>query len=523
MGDIPPSPVLQTRNVDFEIEPNTRNAGIFSLYFIDRSFSFEWIPDPSRDPKELLSHNIPPKVTVQLTQISQIRRLEVSIGPHSAVVLHFQLSDRSSFPRLIFNTFPHLFVTHFIEFLVFKRLIRPISSTTFIVLDSSSQTAGPNSDDFTLTPQQIVEIAKHNKILKSMNFNPLSKPPGPPLKVVLEPQDFSVLKRAIFLQGLDPASRPVVWPILFGALPFTFDPEVISAHLGRITAEYLRIQEQWALLTTDQIAASGLLQDIQRVIENDVKRNDRRSEAFAGDDNPNLRVLQRSLTAYAIFNRDTSYVQGMNDLLSPLIVLYIHRWDGNVAVFYDGARRSADETEAFLFWNFVGMMELTQHERLFTDLAIHQAFVLERSAAIATAVHQPLKKLLKSSELTSISFLFRPMILMYKRAFKNSELWRLWDSIFTSESPACFTRFVSAAILILLFPKLLLHTNGTLGEVMSFADGFLEEVDSQSVLSLASCLMAKLAKPHPGHDFVYEPVPDRTLYRKYVPQFLHLN
>jgi hypothetical protein len=523
MGESPPSPRLQSQNVDFEIEPNTRNPGVFSLYFADNTFSFEWIPNPSRDRQDLLAHNIPPKVTVSLSQIAQIHRSDRPINTQFATILRFQLSDGTSLPRFVFNVFPDLFVSHLLEFLSHKRAILQSSARTFRVLPASADAVVATVDDPTLPPQQIVEIAEHNRILQSLNFRADSKPPGAPLKSILKTQDFSALKREIFLCGLDPSARPHVWPILFGALPFSHDPAVISAHFQRITGEYLRIQERWSLLTGDQLTSSDALQELQHAIAADARRNDRRQEAFAGDDNPNLNVLRRVLTAYALFNRDAGYVQGMNDLVSQLIVLYIQRWENGTAILFDGTRRTADEAEAFVFWNFVGMMELTQHGRLFTDLAVHQEFVLDRARAIATAVHPPLKKLLKATELTSVPFLFRPMILMYKRAFKRDEVQRVWDAIFTSEAPACFTRFISAAILILLFPKLLLHTNRTLGDVMVLADGFLLEVDSRSVLALAACLAAAIGKGHPEYDFVYEPVPDRPLYRKYVPQFMRLN
>jgi hypothetical protein len=268
----------------------------------------------------------------------------------------------------------------------------------------------------------------------------------------------------------------------------------------------------------DQLLGSVALQDIQQIVANDVKRNDRRNEAFSGDTNPNLRILTRVLTAYSIFNRDSGYVQGMTDLVSPLVQLFITEWAGETAVFYDGSPRTSNEAEAFVFWNFVGMIELTQHERLFTDLAVHQEFVLTH----VSVIHRPLKQLLKSRELNSLSFLFRPMILMYKRAFHNDQLWRLWDAIFTSEAPACLTRFVSAAILILLFPKMLLHTNGTLSEVINFADGFLGEMDIPAVLTLAHSFTVKINKADLKHYIAYKPIPDRDTYHRYLPKYLNL-
>lgn len=56
-------------------------------------------------------------------------------------------------------------------------------------------------------------------------------------------------------------------------------------------------------------------------IEKDVKRTDRTQEYFAGDDNPNLGVLQDILMTYVMYNFDLGYVQGMSDLLAPILCI----------------------------------------------------------------------------------------------------------------------------------------------------------------------------------------------------------
>jgi hypothetical protein len=87
--------------------------------------------------------------------------------------------------------------------------------------------------------------------------------------------------------------------------------------------KYLRIQKQWKLLTSDQIASSRVLQNIEGMIDNDVQWNDRQQEVFMEDDNPHLRFFQRILIDSAFLNRDGGYVELMNDFLSRLIVLFI--------------------------------------------------------------------------------------------------------------------------------------------------------------------------------------------------------
>jgi hypothetical protein len=60
-------------------------------------------------------------------------------------------------------------------------------------------------------------------------------------------------------------------------------------------------------------------------IEKDVCRTDRTLPFFEGDDNPNLVKLSDILLTYSMFNFDLGYVQGMNDLLSVILI----EMDGN--------------------------------------------------------------------------------------------------------------------------------------------------------------------------------------------------
>lgn len=525
-------PLIVVNNVDFELEVSRRNPGVLSLYFIDKSYVFEWVPDPSRDPAELSERNIPPKVTIPLKHILTIQRFEGLRSMEPVTVLKLTMNGSSGLPRFIFSDFGDLFVTHILEFLLSKNIIcenrlRPGAHIYNLVGESEAVPEtwmDEDKDEENLTCGEVVGIAQHNAILRKLNFKPNIQKSSTPVTLgdLYKPGiDFSVVKRQIFANGLDPSARPFIWPVLFGALPYTIESDVIEQHLKRQTERYLRIQEQYELLSATQIAESRALQDITRVIDNDVKRNDRKTDAFRDDDSPNLVVLRRVLTAYAFYNRDTGYVQGMNDLLSPLITLYIAEWIDGIALFYDGSKKTLTEAESFLFWNFVGMMRMTHHDRIFVDLAVNQAFALERCAAIAGAVHPPLKELLKSEELNGLSFMFRPMLLMYKRAFKE-DVFQLWDAMFTSDCPPCFIRFVSASILILLFPKLVIHTNGTLGEVMSFAEGFLGEVDVSSVLNLVAIVMKEIDKLPDVKRYVYEAVPEVETYRKEIPKYFEL-
>lgn len=73
--------------------------------------------------------------------------------------------------------------------------------------------------------------------------------------------------------------------------------------------------------------------------DKDVTRTDRELPFFAGDSSRNLQTLQDILMTYVMYNFDLGYVQGMSDLLSPLLCTL------------------QDEVETF--WCFVAFMDLT--------------------------------------------------------------------------------------------------------------------------------------------------------------------
>jgi len=71
--------------------------------------------------------------------------------------------------------------------------------------------------------------------------------------------------------------------------------------------------------------------------EKDVNRTDRTLPFFAGENNVNLQLLSDILMTYVMYNFDLGYVQGMSDLLSPILFVM------------------NDEVDAF--WCFVGFMD----------------------------------------------------------------------------------------------------------------------------------------------------------------------
>lgn len=68
-----------------------------------------------------------------------------------------------------------------------------------------------------------------------------------------------------------------------------------------------------------------------------MQRTDRNHSCFEGDENQNLIMMKDILMTYNMFNFDLGYVQGMSDLLSPIMVIM--------------------ENEVDSFWCFSGYMD----------------------------------------------------------------------------------------------------------------------------------------------------------------------
>lgn len=138
-------------------------------------------------------------------------------------------------------------------------------------------------------------------------------------------------------QGVAHSIRHSVWKYLLDYYPWKMTKtELKSLHKKR-TEEYFSMKLQWRSMTEGQELRFSEYRDRKSLVEKDVNRTDRTHPFFAGDNNPNLIVLQDILMTYVMYNFDLGYVQGMSDILAPLLLLL-----GN---------------EVDSFWCFVGFME----------------------------------------------------------------------------------------------------------------------------------------------------------------------
>ncbi|KAF5917192.1 hypothetical protein HPG69_014125 [Diceros bicornis minor] len=146
------------------------------------------------------------------------------------------------------------------------------------------------------------------------------------------------LKARIFSGGLSPGLRREAWKFLLGYLSWESSAEEHKAHVRKKTDEYFRMKLQWKSVSPEQERRNSLLHGYRSLIERDVSRTDRTNKFYEGPENPGLGLLNDILLTYCMYHFDLGYVQGMSDLLSP--ILYVI------------------QNEVDAFWCFCGFMEL---------------------------------------------------------------------------------------------------------------------------------------------------------------------
>jgi hypothetical protein len=109
---------------------------------------------------------------------------------------------------------------------------------------------------------------------------------------------------------------------------------------------------------------------------------------------------------------------------------------------------------------------------------------------------------------------------LVKRELPIVVVSRFWDSFFPGETPFCFPKFFMAAVLILLFSRLMPRTNGSIEEGTALSDQFMEAVGELAVLNLAIGLEDRLGRK--GTDWIFDKLPDDAQFQDYVPTFFEL-
>ncbi|EEB20330.1 conserved hypothetical protein [Pediculus humanus corporis] len=283
-------------------------------------------------------------------------------------------------------------------------------------------------------------------------------------------QDLNAVKDIIFHGGISWDLKSEVWKFLLGYYPWdsTFcEREVIREEKKNY---YFTMKAQWKTKTLEQENNFFDYKERKSLIEKDVCRTDRNLEFFAGNDNPNIVTLKEILMTYVMYNFDLGYVQGMSDLLSPLLM------------------QLKDEVDTF--WCFVGFMN-----KVYRNFDINQAEMKEQLCQIhclLRVIEPELANYLERHESGNMYFCFRWVLIWFKREFNHDQLFTLWEALWTDWPCKNFHLLVSAAILDTEKDRIISNNYG-FTEILKHINELANNIDSDMILRKAEGIYFQLS------------------------------
>ncbi|XP_077121406.1 TBC1 domain family member 15 isoform X2 [Ranitomeya variabilis] len=279
------------------------------------------------------------------------------------------------------------------------------------------------------------------------------------------------LKLMIFKGGLCNALRKEAWKYLLGYFPWGSTREERAQLQKRKADEYFRMKLQWKSVSEEQEKRNSRLRDYRSLIEKDVNRTDRTNKFYEGQDNPGLILLHDILMTYCMYDFDLGYVQGMSDLLSP--VLYVM------------------ENEVDAFWCFVSYMD--QMHQNFEEQMQGMKTQLVQLSTLLRLLDSGFCSYLESQDSGYLYFCFRWLLIRFKREFSFHDILRVWEVMWTDLPCQNFHLLICCAILESEKKKIM---DGDFGfnEILKHINELSMKLDVNDVLCKAEAISLQMMK-----------------------------
>ncbi|XP_043571423.1 small G protein signaling modulator 1-like isoform X1 [Chiloscyllium plagiosum] len=203
-------------------------------------------------------------------------------------------------------------------------------------------------------------------------------------------------------------------------------------------------------------------------IEKDVQRCDRNYWYFTPT---NLEKLRNVMCSYIWQHLEIGYVQGMCDLLAPLLVVL--------------------DDEAIAFSCFTQLMKRMNQNfphggAMDTHFANMRSLIQILDSELFELMHQ-------NGDYTHFYFCYRWFLLDFKRELVYGDVFSVWETIWAAKytSSAHFVLFIALA-LVELYRDIILENNMDFTDIIKFFNEMAEHHDAKQVLKLARDLVYKV-------------------------------
>ncbi|XP_028396533.1 small G protein signaling modulator 1-like [Dendronephthya gigantea] len=196
-------------------------------------------------------------------------------------------------------------------------------------------------------------------------------------------------------------------------------------------------------------------------IDKDVLRCDRNYPYFS---QPNLEKLRRIMCTYVWTTLEVGYVQGMCDLLAPLLVIF--------------------DDEAKSYHCFVLLMKRMDHN--FPHGENMDKYFVNMRSLIQILDPELFEVMQQNGDLTHCYFCYRWFLLDFKREFLYEDIFRVWECIWSARicSSKHFVLFIALALLK-SYRNILIDHSMDFTDIIKFFNEMAEGHNATQILDLA--------------------------------------
>jgi hypothetical protein len=295
------------------------------------------------------------------------------------------------------------------------------------------------------------------------------------------------VKNRIFHGGVNDEIRHQVWLFILGVYPWDSSKHEREDIKIVLDQDYENYKSQWVDNQELQEQDEYFKDQVFR-IEKDIQRTDRTLPEFQRgpeeqeDDglndnlvvkNPNLVNMREILITFNQYNKFLGYVQGMNDLLSPLY-LKLH-----------------EESTGLVFWSFVKFMD-----RMERNFLHDQSGIKDQMNALNELTQFLLPDLyihLEKCDSSNLFFFFRMLLVWFKREFPMNDIFKLWEVLWLDYYSSQFHLFIALAVLQ-KHEKIIINHLKQFDEVLKYMNDLSMTFDLNDLLTRAELLFLKFRK-----------------------------
>ncbi|CAF1299255.1 unnamed protein product [Adineta ricciae] len=219
--------------------------------------------------------------------------------------------------------------------------------------------------------------------------------------------DEQLFRQRIFDHGCDESIRKIVWCYLLRVFNESMTNEDKSEYTHRAKERYNEMKLAWQNRCKQ---GDVEITTLDNLIQKDVRRTDRSVKFFDDKENLSCQKLFNILMTYSVYHPEPGYIQGMNDMVSPL--LYVIR------------------DEALTYACFCSLMRYMSPLFHSNGNAMNRRLNLLRKTI--QAIDMDLWMKIEQCDIGNLMFTFRWLLLDCKREFPFKDIFRVFETLWAS-------------------------------------------------------------------------------------------